>query len=335
MRCIPCTDVSIITNAGKRQYVPAFVTVVEAPHHGRERPQSLLSIGVVWMMVSAAGYATFTLFTRVALETLSAVDIVVWRFMIAAPIAWIVVAVRRRWGRGAAPFDVQWRQSVGMGLLFGVLAWLAFAALEQLSGALYVVIIYTYPAMVAIGGHLLGRPAPGRIAAPIALMMVGIALTAPEILDAPGSGVIVGAIMTVANAALYATYILWSERVVGATPDHRSDGMVSAAWGLTGSLATAVVIAVIAGGVSVPNSMRTIVAMGGLSVFATVIAGSAFLLGVARVGPARAALLATVEPVLALVLLATIGGERLGGLQAVGATVVIMAVVWSQRLRSP
>ena len=61
---------------------------------------------------------------------------------------------------------------------------------------------------------------------------------------------------------------------------------------------------------------------------------TAFLLGVARVGPARAALLATLEPVLALVLLGTIGGEALGGLQAVGAVLVLTAVVWSQRLRA-
>jgi drug/metabolite transporter (DMT)-like permease len=286
------------------------------------------------MLVSASGYATFTLFTRVALETLGATDIVLWRFAIAVPIAWAIVVVRRVTGRGPSPLAVRWRQSIGMGLLFGVLAWLAFAALEHLSGSLYVVIIYTYPAMVAIGAHLLGRPSPGRIAAPLVVMMAGIALTAPEVFSSPGSGVVLGAVMTIANAALYATYILWSESVVGDESTHPVDGMTSAAWGLTGSLATAIVIVAITGDLAVPSDARAVLAMGGLATFATVIAGSAFLLGVARVGPARAALLATLEPVLALVLLGTIGGESLGGLQAVGAVLVLTAVVWSQRLRT-
>jgi drug/metabolite transporter (DMT)-like permease len=55
---------------------------------------------------------------------------------------------------------------------------------------------------------------------------------------------------------------------------------------------------------------------------------------VRHLGPAAAALLATLEPVLALILLATLRGEAMSVVQATGAALVIGAVVWSQRLRA-
>lgn len=292
------------------------------------------------MVTSAAAYSLFTLFAQVALETLRPTDVLLWRFAIAAPVAWAVVAVRRLTGRGAGVFAVRWRPSVALGLVFGVLAWLAFAALEHLTGSLYVVIIYTYPAMVAIAGRWLGRPGPVGMWGPLTLMLVGIVLTAPEVFATPGSGVWLGVAMTVGNAALYAGYIVYSERVVGSAghrqgaATRRVDGFVTAAWGMTGSLATAIVFATAAGGVRVPDTGPQIRAMLGLAVISTVIAGTGLLIGVRHLGPAAAALLATLEPVLALILLAAFRGETMSVVQAIGAALVIGAVVWSQRLRT-
>jgi drug/metabolite transporter (DMT)-like permease len=298
------------------------------------------SLGLTAMVVSAAAYSLFTLFAQVALETLRPTDVLLWRFAIAAPVAWAVVGLRRLAGHGAGVFAVRWRPSIGLGLVFGVLAWLAFAALEHLTGSLYVVIIYTYPAMVAIAGRWSGRPSPVGTWGPLTLMLVGIVLTAPEVFATPGRGVWLGVAMTVANAALYAGYIVYSERVVG-TPGRRpggstgeSDGFVTAAWGMTGSLVTAIVFVTVAGGVRVPDAAPQIGAMLGLGVISTVVAGTGLLLGVRHLGPAAAALLATLEPVLALILLATLRGEAMSVVQATGAALVIGAVVWSQRLRA-
>lgn len=303
-------------------------------------PDTSRALGLTAMIVSAASYSLFTLFAQVALEVLRPTDVLFWRFAIAAPVAWAVVGLRRLAGHGADVFAVRWRPSIALGLVFGVLAWLAFAALEHLTGSLYVVIIYTYPAMVAIGGRWLGRPAPAGMWGPLAVMLVGIVLTAPEVFASPGAGVWIGVLMTIGNAALYAGYILYSERVVGAagrldtgTP-RRVDGFVTAAWGMTGSLITAAVFMAVAGGVRTPDAAPQITAMLGLGVISTVAAGTGLLIGVRHLGPAAAALLATLEPVLALILLATVRGETMSPIQAVGAALVIGAVVWSQRRRS-
>ena len=292
------------------------------------------------MILSAASYSLFTLFAQVALEVLRPTDVLFWRFAIAAPVAWAVVGLRRLAGHGAGVFAVRWRPSIALGLVFGVLAWLAFAALEHLTGSLYVVIIYTYPAMVAIGGRWLGRPAPTGMWGPLAVMLIGIVLTAPEVFASPGAGVWLGVLMTIGNAALYAGYILYSERVVGTAgrldvdAPRRVDGFVTAAWGMTGSLITATVFMAVAGGVRIPDAPPQITAMLGLGVISTVVAGTGLLIGVRHLGPAAAALLATLEPVLALILLATVRGETMSPIQASGAALVIGAVVWSQRRRS-
>lgn len=303
-------------------------------------PDTSRALGLTAMILSAASYSLFTLFAQVALEVLRPTDVLFWRFAIAAPVAWAVVGLRRVAGHGVSIFTVRWRPSIALGLVFGVLAWLAFAALEHLTGSLYVVIIYTYPAMVAIGGRWLGRPSPAGMWGPLVVMLIGIVLTAPEVFASPGAGVWLGVLMTIGNAALYAGYILYSERVVGtagqlevAAP-RRVDGFVTAAWGMTGSLITATVFMALAGGVRVPDAAPQLTAMLGLGVISTVVAGTGLLIGVRHLGPAAAALLATLEPVLALILLATVRGETMSTVQAGGAVLVIGAVVWSQRRRN-
>ena len=303
-------------------------------------PGGSRSLGLAAMVTSAAAYSLFTLFAQVALETLRPTDVLLWRFAIAVPVAWTVVLVRRLLGHGAGVFAVRWRPSIALGLVFGVLAWLAFAALEHLTGSLYVVIIYTYPAMVAIAGRWFGRPSPVGIWGPLTLMLVGIVLTAPEVFATPGRGIWLGVVMTLANAALYAGYIVYSERVVGSAgsrpdgPVRQVDGVVTAAWGMTGSLVTAVVFVALAGGVRIPDTAPQISAMLGLGIISTVVAGTGLLIGVRHLGPAAAALLATLEPVLALILLAVLRDEVMSGIQVAGAALVIGAVMWSQRLRT-
>jgi len=125
--------------------------------------------GVLWVLTSALAYSMFTVFAKKILEQIRPTDVLFWRFTIAAPIAWAVVLLRRRSGHGPRPMEVAWKPRFAMGLLFGLLAWLAFVGIDNLPGALYVVIIYTYPALVAIGARILGKPASRQIWVAIAI----------------------------------------------------------------------------------------------------------------------------------------------------------------------
>lgn len=298
--------------------------------------------GILWILASAGGYSLFTVFGKNVLEQLNASDVLIWRFLIAAPISWAIVAVRVRLGVGASPRDVRWLPPYLAGVSFGLMAYLAFAALDRLTGAIYIVLCYTYPAMVAVGAWLLGKPTSRRLWVAIALTLVGVGFTVPEIEFGGDGRAVIGMVMTLGNALIYACYILYSERLMApaprsndtAAPRHSNDGFVTAAWGMTGSLTFAVIVAIGSGGVEAPSGAKFVWSMIGLGVISTVVAATAFLLAVARLGPAPAALFASVEPAITLVWIVLFLGETLVPIQIMGAALVIAGVIWSQRART-
>jgi drug/metabolite transporter (DMT)-like permease len=64
-----------------------------------------------------------------------------------------------------------------------------------------------------------------------------------------------------------------------------------------------------------------------------VVAIVAFFAGLGRVGPARAAILSTVEPVITLALAVLVLGEPLGWSQAAGGALILAAILILQRGR--
>lgn len=296
--------------------------------------------GVLWILASAGGYSLFTVFGKNVLEQLAASDVLIWRFLIAAPISWLIVAARWRLGKGGSPRDVPWLPPYLAGVSFGIMAWFAFAALDRLTGAIYIVLCYTYPAMVAVGAWLLGKPTSKRLWIAIALTLVGVGFTVPEIEFGGDGRAVAGMVLTIFNAFIYACYILYSERLMttpstdDSTPARSNDGFVTAAWGMTGSLSFALVLALVSGGVDAPSGAKFVGSMIGLGVISTVVAATAFLLAVARLGPAPAALFASIEPAITLVWIVLFLGETLVPIQIVGAILVIAGVVWSQRARA-
>jgi drug/metabolite transporter (DMT)-like permease len=212
--------------------------------------------GISWILVSAMAYSLFTVMAKRLLDEIGPTDVLFWRFVIATPVIWAVVLLRARTRRGPNPLHVEWHPRFAMGLLFGLLAWFAFVGVDKLPGDLYVIIIYTYPAMVAVGARLLGKPATRQLWTALAITTVGIALTVPEIFDGSQDAALFGFVLTLFNAALYAGYILYSERIVNDTKGHHlaGDSFVAAAWGMVGSLVVGTVVALASGGIFLPNT---------------------------------------------------------------------------------
>ena len=288
------------------------------------------------MLASALAYSLFPVFSKGVLDELRPTDVLFWRFAIAAPLAWVVVWTRRARG-GPGPSSAPAMRFTGAGLLFGLVALAAFAALDHLAASLYTVLIYTYPAMVALGAIALGRrPTPGLWWA-VALSSLGIALTVPEVFDNPDADGL-GLVLALLNAGLYAAYVLltgrWMERPTtpanGAPTAAAADGLVASAWSMAGSLVLAVAVVAVAG-LRMPGSAATAAGLVGLAVVSTTIAGTTLMLGLARLPAATAALVATIEPVLTLVWSVVLLDESLVVLQIVGAALVLAGVVQAQR----
>lgn len=292
---------------------------------------------MIWIVTSALAYSMFPIFTKWALDEIGPTDALFWRFVIAAPLTWAMVGIRRAARDGAGPRGAPVPAFFGAGAVFGVLALLAISALDHLSAALFTVIVYTYPALVAAFSALLGKRPPNRIWIAIGVTAVGIALTVPEVFRRPDADV-AGLVLTLGDALLYAGYIVATGRFMGdggvpaddSAPRPAPDGLVASAWSFTGSLAFALAIRPFVG-LDVPQRLGTWVGLIGLGVVSTVIAGTTFFFGLRRLGAPTAALIATLEPALTVVWAVTILGESLAALQVVGAVLVIGGVVWSQR----
>ena len=281
------------------------------------------------MLLSASAYSMFTIFGKTVLEELSAVDVLLWRFLIAVPAAWIFVFIRFRRG-GPSPLSVAFKPRLLAGLVFGLVSWLGFAALDRMPGALYIVIIYTYPAMVAVGSTFLGRATSRHIWMAVGITLVGIACTVPEVFQGTDGATVAGLIFTLSNAVMYAAYMIFSERLV--TGSGGGDGFVSSAWSLTGSLIFALVVTAFSGTPQFPTTFNGAGSMIGLALISNVVASMTFFLGLRHLGPASAALVATSEVVLGLMWVVLFLGDSLKVIQVLGAILVIIGVVWSQRV---
>lgn len=296
------------------------------------------------MVASAASYSLFAVFSKWVLDDMSPTDLLFWRFVVAVPVAWSIVAVRARRG-GPGPSAAPARQFLPAGLVFGLLALFAFVGLDHLSASLYTVIIYTYPAMVAVGATLLGRRPPRALWAALGVTTLGIALTVPEVFRGGAEADGLGLVLTLMNAAVYAGYVLVTGALVGNAETHTgthasthtgsprppADGIVGSAWSLTGSLVFAVVVALVVG-VQVPTDPAVIAGVLGLGVISTVVASMTLFVGMRTVPPSTAALIATLEPVLTLTWAVTLLDESLVPLQIAGAVLVLAGVVWAQRI---
>jgi len=287
---------------------------------------------VLWVVASATSYSLFAVFSTWVLDDLDPTDVLLWRFAVAVPLAWAMVGARAARG-GPGPGAAPALPLLLAGFVFGFIALLAFVALDHLSAALYTVVIYSYPAMVAAGSALLGRRPPRRIWVAVGITVVGIAMTVPEVFRSPDADS-TGLVATLANAAVYAAYVLATGHLLGgreARPGAPpADGLVSSAWSVTGSLAFALVVVAVTG-VEVPTEADVVWGLAGLGAISTVVASATLFVGLTRLPAATAALVATLEPVLTLVWAVTLLDETLVALQVAGAVLVVTGVAWAQR----
>jgi len=277
---------------------------------GASRPDSLR--GLVLILVSTVAYGTMPILAKVAYRHgVLTGALLFWRFTLAA----LLFTLLNR--RGRPP----WRQRFvlwGLGAIFIGNALTYFKALETVPATTVALVLYTYPVVVMLESALLGLEdltVRGLLAALLAFS--GCALTAGAAL-AGGPGVY----YALAAAFVYATYIVLATRFARSVPAE------------TAALHLAQVAAVAMGGLAfvqgemaLPASAPAWLSVIAIAILCTVVAMYAFLAGLARVGPGRAAVVSSLEVLVTLALAFVFLGERLGPRQWAGAALILGAVV--------
>jgi drug/metabolite transporter (DMT)-like permease len=191
-----------------------------------------------------------------------------------------------------------------------------FAALRITTIEIAVLTHYLAPILVALAAPRIdGVVTPGAgVAAGVALAGLVVIL---EPWHAPAEGALLGAALGVASAACYAGSVFTARRIaarIGATRALCYHALIAT-----------VVLAPLAAGhvgeIALPQ-------LGGIAVGALTLgaaSGVAFNVGLVRIGSARAAVLTFFEPLVAVVVGATVWGEPLSPLAVVGGTLVLGA----------
>lgn len=279
-------------------------------------------VGILYMLASAVGFAFLPILTRAIynLSDLQPTDIAVWRFVFATPIIWLLVNSRR--SPHSSDEKLPRLKLMSLGILYAAGALTAFYGLERIPASTYVVLFYTYPAMVALLSVVLGvrLTVYGWLA--LALTLIGIMFTVPDFNSAAALDP-VGVLFALANALSVALYFLASGRVMRQVKALAR----SSAWVITGTLIVILCTIPFVGGVGVPDNAETWGLLLMFSVVCTAIPIFSINVGIQKIGAAHASIISSIEPAVTMILAIVLLGEVILGVQWLGAVLIIAGVV--------
>jgi drug/metabolite transporter (DMT)-like permease len=276
--------------------------------------------GTLLCLASGSAFGAMAVFGKLAYGDGATVGTLLSvRFVLAAALFWGLVRADEL--RALSRRDVA--SGLGLGACgYALQAGCYFAALERIDASLLSLLLYTFPAIVAAAAVALGRERiDGRRVAALGLALVGLAL----VVAGAGARALdpFGAALALAAAVVYSTYILVSESVAG-----RMRPRVLSALVCTGAAVPLTVGSALLG--ELRPSELTVAGWGWLAclaVVSTVASISLFFAGLRRVGPTTASILATVEPLVTVLLAFLVFGEALDGAQLAGGALVLAAVL--------
>jgi drug/metabolite transporter (DMT)-like permease len=282
------------------------------------------STGTLLCVGSAAGFGAMAVFGKLAYDNGATVGtLLAVRFALAAALFWALVLA----DGSAREIRSLGRRDIVLALALGACGYAAqagcfFAALDRIDASLLSLVLYTFPAMVAVAAIVLGRErADSRRLGALGLASGGLVLVLAS--AKAGSLDPVGTALGLTAAVIYTTYILVSEGIAGRMRPSLLSALVC-----TGA-AVSLTVGSAAFGDLHPGDV-TVAGWGwlaGIAVVSTVAAVSLFFAGLKRVGPTTASILSTVEPVVTVVLAFLVFGELLGTVQLLGGALVIAAVL--------
>jgi drug/metabolite transporter (DMT)-like permease len=306
-------------------------------------------VGIALIIVSAAGFGSGTVLSKpIYAAGLDWLQLLAWRFAIGATLAWawlLVSPVRR-----SALRRMSRRQALlalGLGLWYTGNAGTYYAGLETVPASLAGVLVYCYPAIVAVLSIRYATRLSGRrpwVALAIALAGVVLALGGLDLSVPPP---VAGIALILASPLIYAGWIILSARLAGERSDrlapeaadggHADDAAAATALMISATAAVLLGAAFVTGRPLAPSAIPSaawpyLVAIGFASTFLAI---QTFYAGSRRIGAAQAALVSTVEPVIIVVLAWVALHEVLSTIQLAGAGLVILGVLVAQTADRP
>lgn len=273
-------------------------------------------LGILLIIISAASFGVMPIFAHFAYASgVTPLTALFFRFAIAAIClcAYLII------GKIPLPSSKNLRILILLGGIGFVLQSLSFFnALTVASPGLIVLLLYLYPTIVvAISILILHRPSSLTKLVALGVALLGTVLTIRSVRETQMLGVILGLI----SASVYATYVLIGEQVIKEeSPLTASTIMISSAATVYGGI-------VAIGGISLPTLLSGWLAITALALISTILAIATLFAGIKLLGAPTAAMLSTLEPLVTIVLSMMILNQSVTKTQLVGGVLILMAVV--------
>lgn len=272
--------------------------------------------GMLLAVLGALGFATLGIWGKLAADVgLNPFAALTWRFLLVAlillPMTWRSVTWEAR-GR-----------MLRVGLLYGLATTFYFAALERITVGTTSLLLYLAPAFIILFSWIVGhKPSYAQLGA-VVLAAAGLSLIVG--LPGPADRDQVGLLLAGAAAAAYAIYLLANERLLRGLPPMATTAHMA----LTAAVYFAV-YALLTQQFQIPSQLSHWGIVLGMAVAATLIPVPALFAAIQRLGAANASLIATLEPLFAVLLAAAVLGEPLRPTLVLGGAFILGGAVLAQ-----
>jgi drug/metabolite transporter (DMT)-like permease len=273
-------------------------------------------VGVFLIVVAAASFATSPIFARIAYDAGANPNTFLFiRFAIAATaITLIMVFKGLQWPRGRLLVSLV---LIG-GVCFAGLNLSFYTALTLAPVNLVIVIAYLYPAFVTLLSVLfLKQPITNQKIAALFLTLVGVVVTTG--LD--WGGQYLGIVLAITTAVIYSAYFTFGSFSI------RKAGPVPSSAVIFISTTIIYGVPVTIQGLELPTALSGWVAIALCALFSTVFGIACLFAGLKRIDSAKAAMISTLEVIVAAALAILILGETMSLSKILGACMIIFAVI--------
>jgi drug/metabolite transporter (DMT)-like permease len=279
-------------------------------------------LGTIFILISALSFAAFPILINYAFAYgINVPTMLAFRFLGAAIFLWAALWFRK------IPAAVSRRDAIYlilMGILgYGSMSTLYSSSLHYLPPSMTAMLLYLYPIIVTVISFFLGDET-FDYRRWVALIISGLGLFL--VLGATWEKFdMIGILLASGAAFVYSAYIIAGNRLL----KNVSPFVTTAYITLSASVAFFLI------GTLTGNLMLNIAAPGWLillfiALIPTVTAILTFFAGMARIGPSKASIISTIEPVCTVLLSAWLLGERFTVPQLIGGSLVLCGIVLIQ-----
>ena len=282
--------------------------------------------GLFFVLLAAFGYAFLPIVTKniFNISDFEPLDIATWRFIFATPLIWVLFLIRK-----VPPSEIPLprKQLIGMGMFFSLAALSVALGVERIPASTYIVIFYSYPMMIALISVIFLKERFSIILwIAMILSLLGIILTVPDFANI-GRDSWIGILIALVNALVAAVYFLISKRVLsGFDVSHITQGT---AWVISGALLVFISVSFIRG-LAIPQNSEAWFNILFMAMVGTIVPMAAINVGIQKLGAARTSIIATIEPLIGMILAVIFLSEEILAIQWLGGGLIITSILLLQ-----